>query len=111
MLDRVEMRMVQVSRKVAIVADRVLPVTPLQMPRSPRLVMTGDRGSPIGRDFANPVLIARHRAGKSASFWATACPGEGRGPQTAHVIGEDDPGVDVKRRLPRTPNFGSGSPF
>ena len=29
--------------------------------------MTDDRGSPMGSDFANAVLIARHRSGKSAS--------------------------------------------
>jgi hypothetical protein len=29
--------------------------------------MAGDRGSPIGNDFANAVLIARYRPGKFAS--------------------------------------------
>jgi hypothetical protein len=29
--------------------------------------MTGDRGSPVGTDFENAVLIARQRPGKSAS--------------------------------------------
>ena len=38
-----------------------------QMPRSPRLVITSDRGSPTGNDFTNAVLIARHRPGKLAS--------------------------------------------
>jgi hypothetical protein len=67
-LDRLEMRVVHVSREVAIIADRVLPISAAcQMLRSPRLVMTGDRGSPMGNDFANAVLIARHRPGKSAS--------------------------------------------
>jgi len=47
-----------------------------QMPRSPRLVMTGDCGSPMGNDFANAVLIARQRPGKLA---------------------KDDPGVDMER--------------
>jgi hypothetical protein len=59
-LDWVEMRVVHVSSEVAIIEDRVLPV-------SPRLVMTGDCGSPMGNAFANAVLIARHRPGKSAS--------------------------------------------
>ena len=68
MLDRVEMRIVHVSRKVAIVPRIVCSqYRRCQMPRSPRRVMTGDRGSPIGSDFANPVLITRHRPGKSAS--------------------------------------------
>jgi hypothetical protein len=44
------------------------------MPRSPRRVMAGDRGSPIGSDFANPVLIARHRPGKSASPCGNSLP-------------------------------------
>jgi hypothetical protein len=59
------------------------------MPHSPRLAMTGNRGSPIGSDFANPVLIARHRPKKSES----SCGNVHR--QTVHVVGEDDLGVDV----------------
>jgi hypothetical protein len=60
------------------------------MPRSPRLVMTGDCGSPMRSDFANAVLITRHRPGKFASpLWHR--------PHTAHVIGKDNPGVDRER--------------
>ena len=74
---RVEIAKVRVSRNVAIVADRVLPVPPPPNAALPRRVMTGDRGSPIGSDVANPVLIARHRPGKSA----TSC---GNVPKVAH---------------------------
>ena len=38
-----------------------------QIPRSPRRVMTGDLGSPFGKDFAKAILMARQRPGKSAS--------------------------------------------
>ncbi len=38
------------------------------MPRSPRRIMTGDRGSPMPTAFENPFLIARQRPGKSVSF-------------------------------------------
>ena len=38
-----------------------------RVPRSPRLVITGDRDSPVGKHFTNAFLIARHRPGKSAS--------------------------------------------
>src|ERR1700736_3491938 len=62
-----------------------------QMPRSPRLLITSDRGSPTGNDFANAVLIARHRPGKLASP-------SGKRPQTVHVVGKDDPGVDMEWR-------------
>jgi hypothetical protein len=67
MLHGVKMRVVHVGGEVLIVADRVLPYRRCQMPRSPRLLMTGDRGSPVGTDFENAVLIARQRPGKSAS--------------------------------------------
>jgi hypothetical protein len=60
---RVEMRVVHVSRKVPIVAYRVLPIRRCQMPRLPRLVITGDRDSPVGKHFTNAVLIAHHRPG------------------------------------------------
>jgi hypothetical protein len=66
MLHRVEVRVVQVSRKVSIIADRVLPVPPLPMPRSPWLVIAGDRDSRAGKAFENAVLIVRQRPGKSA---------------------------------------------
>jgi hypothetical protein len=52
--------------------------------------MTGDRGSPMGSDFANAVLIARHRPGKIGIALRQS-------PQTVHVIGKDDPGIDMKR--------------
>ena len=51
--------------------------------------MTGDRGSPVGNDFENGVLIARQRPTKSPSP-------SGRGPQAVHVVRKDDPGVDVE---------------
>ncbi|MGB6764318.1 hypothetical protein [Mycobacterium sp.] len=43
------------GRKVAIVADRVLPVPPLPNAAFATRIMTGDRGSPLGSDFANPL--------------------------------------------------------
>ena len=55
--------------------------------------MTGDRGSPIGSDFANPVLIARHRPENRHRLAATSP----RSHTPVHVVGEDDQGVDVKR--------------
>ena len=64
---RFEMRVVHVSRNVPIVAYRVLQYRRCQMPRSPRLAITGDRDSPTGKHFTNAVLIARHRPGKPAS--------------------------------------------
>jgi hypothetical protein len=89
-LDWVEMRLIHVSREVAIIADRVLRYRRCEMPRSPRLVMTGDRGSLMGNDFANAVSIAHHRPGKICiALW--------QGPQTVHVVGKDDPGVDMER--------------
>jgi hypothetical protein len=52
--------------------------------------MTGDRDSPIAKDFTNAILIARHRPGKSASsLW--------QGPQAMYMIGQDDPGIDAER--------------
>src|SRR5271166_5442845 len=67
-LGRVEVRVIEMNGEVAIAADRVLPIPPLQILRSPQLVMTADRGSQIGKDFANAILIARQRPGKSASL-------------------------------------------
>jgi len=58
------------------------------MPRSSRLVITGDRDSPIGKHFTNAVLIARHRPGKSPS----PC-GKTIGHAYAHT---DNPGVDAE---------------
>ena len=90
MLDRVEMRIVHVSRKVAIVADRVLPVPPL--PNAAFAAACHDRWSRLAdrQRFRESVLIARDRPGKSAS----PC---GNVHGTVHVVGQDDPGVDVKR--------------
>ena len=61
------------------------------MPRSPRLVITSDRGSPTGNDFVNAVLIARHRPGEIGIAFRQR-------PQTVHVVGKDDPGVDMEWR-------------
>jgi hypothetical protein len=49
MLHRVEVRVVNVSRTVSIIADRALPYRRCQMPASPRLVMAGDRDSRAGK--------------------------------------------------------------
>jgi hypothetical protein len=97
MLHRVEVRVVQASGKVSIIADRVLPVPPRQMPRSPRRVMAGDRHSRGGKAFENAVLIARQRPGKSASPVGKV--------HRKCTVGKDDPGVDVERRVaPHLPN-------
>jgi hypothetical protein len=81
-----------VSRKVPIVAIVCSQYRRCQRPRSPRLVITGDRDSPAGKHFTNAVLIARHRPGKSASSRGK------QGPQAMHMIGEDNPGVDAEGR-------------
>jgi hypothetical protein len=47
------------------------------MPRSPRRIMTDDRGSPLRTDFENPSLIARQGPGNWRLLPAIACPGEG----------------------------------
>jgi hypothetical protein len=44
----------------------------------------------MGNDFANTILIARHRPGKFASP-------SGNVHRTVHVVGKDDPGVDMER--------------
>jgi hypothetical protein len=61
------MNVVQVSRKVLIIADRSFPVPLLPSAAFASVAMTGDSGSPVGRDFENAVLIARQRPGKSVS--------------------------------------------
>ena len=55
----IELRMVHVGSKALIIADRALPIPPLPRPRSPRLIVMGDRGSLAGKDFAHAILIAR----------------------------------------------------
>jgi hypothetical protein len=55
------------------------------------LVITSDRGSPTGNDFANAVLIARHRPEKLAVLFRQR-------PQTVHVVGKDDPSDDMEWR-------------
>jgi hypothetical protein len=50
--------------------------------------MTGDRGSPMGADLANAVLIARQRPGKSASP---------SGNVHSACDWKDDPGIDMER--------------
>jgi hypothetical protein len=42
----------------------------------------------MGNDFANAVLIARHRPGKSASP-------SGKVHRQVHVVRKDDPGGDM----------------
>ena len=69
-----------------------------QIPRSPRRVMTGDPGSPFGKDFAKAILMARQRPGKSASPGARSLPRRGLSPQAMHVVGQNDLGIDTKGR-------------
>jgi hypothetical protein len=71
-LHRIEMNAVQIRRQIALAkagASRIVcsQYRRCQMPRSPRRIMTGDRGSPMRTNFENPFLIARQRPGKSAS--------------------------------------------
>jgi hypothetical protein len=74
-LHRIEMNVVQIRREVPVVADRVLPVSPLpDTAFAPASRMTGDRGSPTRTDFENPCLIARQRPGNRRPLPAIACP-------------------------------------
>jgi hypothetical protein len=61
------MRLVHVRGEIPFVADRMSQYRRCQIPRSLRRVMTGDLGSPFGKDFAKAILMARQRPGKSAS--------------------------------------------
>ena len=58
------MRVVHISSKILIVADRVLPVSPLPHAEFAVWGHAGDRGSPFDTDFENAILIARQRPGK-----------------------------------------------
>jgi hypothetical protein len=56
------------SGKIAIVADRILPIPPL--PDAALAAAGHDRRARLasGKDFADAILMARHRAGKPASL-------------------------------------------
>ena len=88
-LDRVEMRVVHVSREVAIIANWCSQYRRCQMPRSPRLVMTGDRAD--GQRFCKRDLLDRPPATGKIGIALR------QRPQTVHVVGKHDPGVDMKR--------------
>ena len=64
-LHRVEVNVIHVSRVIAIIADRVLPVAAQPNARSPLRSLIRDAGS--GNDFENAALILRQRSGKSLS--------------------------------------------
>jgi hypothetical protein len=66
---RVEMRVVPCAAKSCSSRIVCSQYRRCQMPGSPRRVMTGDLGSPLGKGFAKAILMARQRPGKSASPW------------------------------------------
>jgi hypothetical protein len=67
-LDWVEVDVIEMNGKVPVIADRMLPIARCQMPRrSPRRVITSERGSTAGNDFAKVIFTARQRPEKSAS--------------------------------------------
>jgi hypothetical protein len=53
-LHRIEMNVVQMRRQIPVARIVCSQYRRCQMPRSPRRIMTGDRGSPMRTDFENP---------------------------------------------------------
>lgn len=67
MFNRVDMHVIHVRDEICFVANQVLPITPLQMPRSPRLARIFEIRSVRGNAFEKFILIKRQRTAKSAS--------------------------------------------
>jgi hypothetical protein len=91
-LHRVEVGVVQVSRKVSIIADRALPVPAAANCR-------------VRHGWSWPVIAAYGRA-KLSRWRLDGAPAAGevgiacrQGPQAVHMVGKDDPGVDVEGRV------------
>jgi hypothetical protein len=84
------MGVVEVSPKIAIVADRVLPVAPLP---DAALAAPGHDGRSrfvAGQRFRESDLDCAPPAGEVGIAFR-------QGPQAVHVVGQDDPGVDAER--------------
>ena len=89
-LHRIEVRVVHMGRVVAIVPNCVLPVSLL--PDNPFATPGHDRRPCFGsrQRFRNRLL---DRAPSTREIGVSF----GQGPKTVHVVGQDDPGVDVER--------------
>jgi hypothetical protein len=67
MLDRVDMEVIQMTRKIVLVADGVLPIAPLPDTAFALGARLAEIRSPVGRLRENADLIRRQRVAKSAS--------------------------------------------
>lgn len=88
-LDRVETGVVEVSRKIALVADRVLPAAPLPDAALSAAGHDGRSRFVAGQRFGESDLDCAPPAGEVGIAFR-------RGPQAVHVVGQDDPGVDAE---------------
>jgi hypothetical protein len=90
-LHRVEMNVIHMRREVPVVADRVLPVSPL--PDTAFAPARHDRRSRLADayGFRKPFLDRAPTAGEIGIALR-------QGPQAVHMIGKHDPGVDVEWR-------------
>jgi hypothetical protein len=87
----VEVRVVNVRRKVGVIADRMFPVSSLPDPAY--APVDDDRRSRFTDAYGlqKPFLDRAPTAGEiGIAFW--------QGPQAVHMVGERNPGVDVERR-------------
>ena len=67
MLDRIDMDVIDVTPKIVLIADRMLPITPLPDARSLFAARLAETGSPAARLRENVDLISRQRVAKSRS--------------------------------------------
>src|ERR1700751_5184228 len=76
-LDWIEVNVIHVSSKIAVVADRVLPEAACQMPRSRLRKRLAEMPSSGCSPRENVVLMSRQRVAKSLSPAATSTTHEG----------------------------------
>ena len=67
MFDRIDVDVIDVTFEIGLVANGMLPVPALQMPRSPLAARLPEIRSPAGRLRENTDLISRQRVAKLAS--------------------------------------------
>ena len=91
MLNRVEVDVIEMNGKVPIIADRMLPIAAL--PDAALAAANHHRASRFcsGQRFGKRDLDRAPTAGKVGIALR-------QGPQAMHVVGKDNPGVDMKRR-------------